>query len=353
MPIGFGIAGCGTIADVHAQALHQIPGARLIACYSRRASLARQFAQRHECRAATSLAELLADSKIQAVVVATPSGTHAETAVPAARAGRHVIVEKPLEITLPRCDAIINACEQAGVVLSTIYQSRFTDGAKALKRAVDRGRFGRITLADAHVNWHRTQQYYDSGQWRGTWSIDGGGALMNQAIHSVDLLLWLVGDIASVTAASATLGHQRIEVEDTLVASLRYANGALGAITASTAAYPGEPRRIEIYGTRGSAALAGRDIANWQFAGRASDPPVAARDRSPALTGASNPASIPVDDHAGQLRDVVRAIRTGRQPAVDGREGRRSVEVVLAIYEAARSGRAVQLPLRSRRPRRG
>ena len=182
---------------------------------------------------------MLADPAVDAVSVATPSGAHMEPAVAAAKAGKHVIVEKPLEITLQRCDRIINECEKNGVKLSTFFPSRFHDSSIKMKRAVDEGRFGRLTLGDAYVKWFRTQEYYDSGAWRGTWKLDGGGALMNQAVHTVDLLTWLMGPVVEIQAQTATLAHERIEVEDVATATLRFANGALGIIEASTAVYPG------------------------------------------------------------------------------------------------------------------
>ena len=190
-----------------------------------------------------------------------------EPAVAAAKAGKHVIVEKPLEITLKKCDRIIGECEKNGVQLATIFPSRFHDSSVKLKRAIDGGRFGRLTIGDAYVKWFRTQQYYDSGAWRGTWALDGGGALMNQAIHSVDLL-----DVADgagrwkFSANTATLAHERIEVEDAVVATLRFANGALGVIEATTAAYPGYLKRIEIHGSEGSAVLEEEDLKAWDFA---------------------------------------------------------------------------------------
>src|SRR5205085_253635 len=174
-------------------------------------------------------------------------------AVQAARAGKHVVVEKPLEITLPRCDAIIAACDEAGVRLCTIFPSRFTPANVALKQAIDAGRFGRLTLGDTSVKWWRTHEYYDSGGWRGTWDLDGGGALMNQAIHNVDLLQWLMGDVAVIQGATATLAHERIEVEDTAVACLRFQTGALGVIQATTSVWPGLPKTIAIHGNKGSA----------------------------------------------------------------------------------------------------
>ncbi len=208
---------------------------------------------------------MLAHPGLDVVCVCTPSGAHQDPAVKAAQAGKHVVVEKPLEITLERCDAIIQACDKAGVRLCTIFPSRFTPANLDLKAAIDTGRFGRLTLGDTYVKWWRTQEYYDSGGWRGTWDLDGGGALMNQAIHNVDLLYWLMGDVDSIQAMTATLAHERIEVEDTAVACLRFQNGALGVIEAATSAYPGLLKRTEIHGDRGSARVEQDDITLWDF----------------------------------------------------------------------------------------
>ncbi len=189
-----------------------------------------------------------------------------EPALAVAAAGKHVIVEKPLEVTTERCDQIIDACDKAGVRLVAIFQSRFHESARLMKQAVDEGRFGTITMGDAYVKWYRSQEYYDSGAWRGTWKLDGGGALMNQAIHSVDLLLWLMGPVAEISAMTATLTHERIEVEDVAIANLKFKSGALGVIEATTTAYPGALKRIEIAGSEGSAILEEEDIIQWEFA---------------------------------------------------------------------------------------
>jgi predicted dehydrogenase len=291
---------------------------------------------------------MLADRQVDIVTVGTPSGAHLEPAVAAARAGKHVIVEKPLEITLSRCDRIIRECAKNKVQLSAIFPSRFHRSSIELKRAVDAGRFGRLTLAEAYVKWYRTQAYYDSGAWRGTWELDGGGALMNQAIHSVDLLAWLMGPVVEITAHTALLAHQRIAVEDTAVATLKFKSGALGVIEASTAAYPGYLKRIELHGSEGSAAMEEEDVVAWDFAKSVpGDGAVHRRMAEHKSTGggASDPAAIGHHGHTEQFRDVVAAIRENRKPAIDGPEGRRSVEIILAIYKAAETGKAIKLPL--------
>jgi predicted dehydrogenase len=348
MAIGFGIIGCGMIANFHARAIGDVRGAKLVACYDTFPTAADRLAAATGCKAYHQLDAMLADPGVQIVTIGTPSGAHLDPAVAAARAKKHVIVEKPLEITLKRCDRIIDECERAGVELSTVFPSRFHDSSIEMRRAMDAGRFGKLTVGDAYVKWFRPQSYYDSGAWRGTWELDGGGALMNQAIHSVDLLAWLMGPVAEVRAQAATLAHERIAVEDTAVATLRFANGALGVIEASTAAFPGYLKRIEIHGSAGSAAMEEEDIVKWDFAaGDRRDAAVRKQMMKTKSTGggASDPAAIGHHGHAKQFRDVVEAIRNGRRPAIDGREGRRSVEIILAIYRAAETGRAVHLPL--------
>ena len=350
MAYGFGIVGCGMIANFHAKAIGDIKGANVVACFDNFPKSAQRFAKANGCTPYESMKDMLADPKVDIVTICTPSGAHMEPAVAAAKAGKHVIVEKPLEITLKRCDKIIEACEKNGVVCSAIFPSRFHESSKLMKKAVDKKKFGTLAMADAYVKWFRTQEYYDSGAWRGTWALDGGGALMNQAIHSVDLLAWLMGDVESITAHTATLAHKRIEVEDVAVATLKFANGALGTIEASTAAYPGYLKKIELYGSKGSAVLEEEDIKIWDF-----EKPTAAdkallkkmKGKTKSGGGAADPTAIGHHGHTEQFKDVLKAIKGGKKPAIDGYEGRRSVEIILAIYKAAETGKAVPLPLKS------
>lgn len=348
MTTGFGIIGCGMISSFHARAIEDIRGAKLVACYNRSPAAAKKLAKETGCRAYDDLDQMLADPDLDIVTICTPSGAHLEPALASARAGKHVIVEKPLEVTLKRCDKIIEACAKYGVTLATIFPSRFHESARLLKKAVDQGRFGKLTIGDAYVKWYRTQEYYDSGAWRGTWALDGGGALMNQAIHSVDLLTWLMGPVDEISAHASTLAHQRIEVEDVAMATLRFANGALGVIEATTAAYPGALKRIEIHGSAGSAVLEEEDIKRWDFAkSRRADGALRKRMAGKTETGggAADPAAIGHQAHTELFKDALRAIKAGRAPLIDGHEGRRSVEIILAIYKAAETGRTVKLPL--------
>lgn len=346
MPTGFGIIGCGMIAKFHARAIADIPDAKLIACFNRTAPKAEQLAAEFGGEATTDLEQMLARPDIDVVTICSPSGAHMEPCVAAAKAGKHVIVEKPLDVTIERCDAMIAACEHAGVKLATIFPSRFHQSSQLLKQAVDAGRFGKLVLGDAYVKWFRTQQYYDSGAWRGTWEFDGGGALMNQAIHSVDLLLWLMGPAVEVMGHTAMLAHERIEVEDVATATVRFANGALGVIEATTAGYPGSLKKIELTGSAGTAILEEEDIIKWEFAEADPNDEALRREmlgRTKTGGGAADPAAIGHHAHAALFRDMLEAIRDNRPPAIDGVEGRRSVELILAIYESAKTGKKITL----------
>jgi len=347
---GFGIIGCGMISEFHAQAIRAIPGARVVAAYDAVPGKAEQLVERHGGKACRSLAAFLKVPGLEIVTVCTPSGAHAEPAVRSARAGKHLIVEKPLEVTLRRCDRIIAECARAGVKLATVFPSRFAEASVLAKQAVAAGRFGRLALGSAYIKWWRTQAYYDSGAWRGTWKLDGGGALMNQSIHAIDLLQWLMGPVESVVARAGCLAHERIEVEDTAAAVLRFASGALGVIEGSTAAFPGQHKRIELCGSAGSAVLEDEALRQWQFAEeRPEDAEVRARlAEGTQAGGQADPRAISFAGHQKQFEDFLRALETGSAPLVDGPEGRKSVEIILAIYKSAKiGGRPVKLPLRA------
>ncbi len=343
-PLGWAIVGCGMIARFHARALAEVPGAHVAALVSRTEAAARKLADEVGIKPAicTTLDAALKMPGVDAVIITTPSGAHAEPAVEAARAGKHVVVEKPLEITAERCDTIIDACERAGVLLCTIFPSRFGDANVELKKAVDAGRFGRMTLGETTCKWWRSQAYYDEGGWKGTRALDGGGALMNQAIHNVDLLQWMMGGVTHVTGFTATLAHERIEVEDTAVACLKFASGALGVIQATTSVHPGLPKTIGVHGDRGTAVIEQDDILRWDFVEASpEDADIKQRfaQRTGASGGSSNPAAISHQGHARQLADFADAIRTGGRPLVDGKEGRKAVAIIEAIYRSMETGR--------------
>ena len=345
---GFALIGCGMVGQHHITAIDGVPGARLVAVCDVAEATARSFGEQAGVPWYIDYREMAKRPEIDVVNVCTPSGLHMEPALACIAAGKHIVVEKPLEITLDRCDRIIEAAEKAGVQVATIFPSRFGDAAVELKKAVEAGRFGKLTLGDAHVRWWRTQEYYDGGGWRGTWKLDGGGALINQSIHGVDLIQWYMGDAKAVTAVAGCLAHERIEVEDAAIVAIEWANGALGMIQGTTAAWPGFRRRIEIAGDAGSAIMEEDSIIkHWEFRKRR------ARDARIRQTltegehgsGASDPMAFSPENHRRQLADFVKALRKGTRPLVDGLEGRKSLEIILAAYKSAESGRRVELPI--------
>ncbi|MEM8735080.1 MAG: Gfo/Idh/MocA family oxidoreductase [Planctomycetota bacterium] len=343
---GFGIVGCGMIANFHCKAIADIEGAHLVGCYNRTKEKADKLAAEFGGTAYAELDALLANPEVDIISICSPSGAHRDACLAAAQAGKHVVVEKPLDVTVAKCDEMIAACESANVKLATIFPSRFHKSSRLMKDAVDQGRFGQLALGDAYVKWYRTQEYYDSGAWRGTWELDGGGALMNQAIHSVDLLLWLMGPAVEVAAHTATVGHERIEVEDVCTASIRFANGSLGVVEATTAGFPGSLKKIELSGTQGTAVLEEEDIIKWEFAEPLpSDDSLREEMMGKTKTGggAADPAAIGHHAHAELFRDFLEAIRDDRAPAIDGVEGKRSVALIEAIYESAKTGKSVKL----------
>jgi len=342
-PLGFGIIGAGTIAGFHAQAIAQLTGARLVGVASRSADNARKVAEKHGAFASTDTAALLARPGLDIVCITTPSGAHLEPALAAIRAGKHVVIEKPLETTTARAEQILAAAEQAGVHVVPIFQGRFGDGARTVKAALAAGRLGRLVLASAYVKWHRTAQYYTG--YRGSLGLDGGGAVINQAIHGLDLLQWFAGLPAEVFAWQARRVHTGIEAEDTACAALKFSDGALGAFEASTALWPGWSRRIELCGEHGSICLEDDRLARWEFReARPEDEAIRAGGAANALgSGASDPKAINTEGHRRQLQDLVDALRENRAPALDGREGRKAVALVQAIYRSAASGTPVTL----------
>jgi len=342
--IGIALIGAGNIASLQARAIAEVPHARLRVVCAARPERAQQLAAAYGAKWTTVLQEAVARDDVQLVSVCTPSGAHLEPAIAAARAGKHVLVEKPLEITLARVDRIIEVCRQAGVLLGCVFQSRFKEGVRRTREALTAGRLGRLTLADAYVKWYRPASYYAQGGWRGTWALDGGGALMNQSIHTVDLLQYLAGPVVSVYARVSTLVHA-IEAEDTAVAVLSFANGALGVIEGTTTAYPGLPARIELHGDRGTIVLTEGQVTRWDVDGATDEERAQVMGGTLEGTGAADPLAIGHEGHRRQIADMVDAILTGRPPLIDGAEGRKAVEIIRAIYRSAQTDRPVALPL--------
>jgi UDP-N-acetyl-2-amino-2-deoxyglucuronate dehydrogenase len=334
---GFGIVGAGIIAAVHADAIALLPDARLIAVTDVAAGAAGNLAAARGCAAEPSLDDLLARRDVDVVCVCVPSGLHAEVGVRAAKAGKHLVVEKPVDVTLEAADRLIAAARQAGVALTVMSQHRFDPGVTELKRLIDDGALGTLVLGEASTKWYRTQAYYDSAPWRGTSAMDGG-ALLNQGIHYVDLLRWCMGPVTEVTAVCTTQAH-RIEVEDTALAIVKFASGAVGTIGATTAAYPGFPQRLEITGTNGTVTVEDGRLARAALREGADAP----RPPAAGQGAGADPAALDAAVHAAQLADLLAAVDEGREPAVSGRDGRDALEIVRAVYESSRTGRPVRL----------
>ncbi len=345
--IRFGIIGTGTIAALHAKAIAQIDNAKLVAVFDTVAERCQEFGEKYNAKVFTDFNDFLAFPELDAVTVATPTGLHGDVAIPAARAGKHILCEKPLDVNLEKTDAIIDECEKNNVLLSAVFQSRFSRNVQLIKKAYATGRFGKVVLASTQVKWYRSQKYYDSATWRGTWKLDGGGALMNQSIHTIDLLLYINGDAEEVFAYGGTLSHERIEVEDNICAAIKYKNGSLGVIEVSTSCAPGFPRRIEISGSNGSVVLEDDKLIRWQFVDQTKedcDILAAGLDFDGMSSGAVDPiAGITPEGHRRQIVDLVNAIQSGTTPSLPGKEGRRAVQLICAIYDSVRTGKPVKI----------
>ncbi len=339
-PLGFAIVGCGgMIGGVHAVALKEIPDARLVGGWSRSAEKTQRFAEQHRVRAYGSYEELLGDPEVHAVSVCLPSGYHADFGAKAAAAGKHVIVEKPIDITIPRAMTLIGACRKADRKLAVIFQSRYTPAARKVKQALDRGLLGRLILGDAYVKWYRSPEYYKSNAWRGTKAVDGGGALINQAIHTIDLLQWLMGGIQRVSGLVQTSTHA-IESEDLGVATVEYRNGAVGVIEGSTAVRPGFKERIELHGEKGSISLEGGNVTAWKVDGCNEAEYV---DAQKVSYGSTSSPAISYVNHKAQFEEIIAAIQRNTEPSVNGEEGIKSLRIVLGIYESSATRQWIDL----------
>src|SRR5437588_1885665 len=349
-PLRFGLVGCGVIGPVHAEAISLLPDAVLVSVADLIPERAQTLAARYGAIPYTDLSTMLEREGLDVVIICTPSGRHGEHACQVMRSGRHVIVEKPMEIRRAALDEMLRVQRETGVKLAVISQHRFDPASQQVRKLLDEQTFGRLVLGNAVNPWWRSQEYYDSGAWRGTWELDGGGVLMNQSIHSIDLLQWFMGPVKSVYAYTDTLVHH-METEDVAVAVLRFANGALGTIAATTGAYPGVATRVEIFGDQGSAIIENDALAYLHLA-RDDKEAVGSygiQQQAPAVEmqqqsgTAQNPAALSVTGHALQIADMIRAIREDRTPLVDGYAGRLPVEIILGIHESARAHQGVTL----------
>jgi UDP-N-acetyl-2-amino-2-deoxyglucuronate dehydrogenase len=347
--INIGLIGAGNISDTHARAATAIPGVAIAAVFAPTLGHAQRLAARHGAVAYDTLDELLAHRPLEMVAIGSPSGLHADQGIAAARQRLHVLVEKPIDVTTARTDALIAEAARAGVTLGVIFQDRLKPEVQRLKALIADGRLGSPILATAAVKWYRAPSYYRDSRWRGTRSLDGGGALINQGVHTVDLLLWLFGPVRRVYAKAAAKLHQ-IEVEDTAVAVLEFENGALGTLEAATSAFPGYSRRIELTGSNGTVILDGdtlaavdlQDATEAEKAGPA-EGGHAVPSASSATVSAASPIVADASAHQRVFEDFLHAVEWETAPCCDGRGGRASVALIEAIYASARTDRPVEL----------
>jgi predicted dehydrogenase len=334
----FGIAGAGVIATTHAKLIDSIPEAELVAIADEIPDRAQALTAKHGGQALTSVEELVARDDIDTISVCLPSGLHAYAAVQALDAGKNVIIEKPIDVTLEAADRIIEAERRSGKTVAVISQRRFQPSFAYLNKAIGEGKLGKVTSGISESTFWRSQEYYDSGGWRGTWELDGGGALMNQGVHALDLIVWMLGEPVEVSAYFDVLAHERIEVEDTLSATVKFANGAIGTITATTAAYPGRTVRLSINGTEGVAVIESETLQYLHTRSGENGTSDSANhvDQAPEAFGENSIHGA----HRAQYADFIAAVDEGRAPGVTTADGRRALALVLAIYESARAGGA-------------
>jgi UDP-N-acetyl-2-amino-2-deoxyglucuronate dehydrogenase len=342
MPIHIGLIGGGNITETHARAARAIPGVKVSAIHGTNGEKTARLCHEHGGTPYKDFAAFLKHRPMDLVIIGSPSGLHAEQGIAAARESLHVLTEKPIEISTARADALIAEAKESGVQLGVIFQDRTKPHIRQLKNWLDQGALGKVLFVDARVKWYRPPEYYANSRWRGSLALDGGGALINQGVHTVDLLLWLLGDVVRVQARTATLLH-KIEAEDTAVATIEFASGALGVFHATTAAYPGYPRRVEISGSEGTVILEHDRIiaADLQKTPAASAVSAAlaglnesAKDENQS---ASSAAVTDFRGHQAVLEDFLAAMQQNRAPACDGVEGRRSIALIEAIYRAAKA----------------
>lgn len=339
MTRGIGIVGTGAIALKHAQAIEELDGATLLGLFNPNPQSAETARSRFSAPVFTDMEEFLGIDGLDIVCICTPSGMHLEPGLAAAQAGKHLMVEKPLEINTARADKLIEAAAQNGVELAVIFQNRFSPDYQKLKAAVETGVFGRLLMGNAYVNWFRNSAYYSTSTWKGTLKADGGGALINQGIHTIDLLLDLMGDVKSVYGQVQTTLYP-IEGEDLGAALVNFQNGALGNITSATALYPGYPERIEVFGTEGSAILEGGRLIAWNVRNQ---PPLELGVGQVQGSGSSDPNAIGIQLHLDQWRLFLDSLNSKQEVVVDGYTARKSVELICAIYESSRRGERLTL----------
>lgn len=343
--IRYGIIGCGVIAPWHARGVTNTPDAELVAVCDVIEERAQKISADFGGPAVyTDHLKMLDQAGVDAVSVCVPSGLHGQITIDAAKAGKHVMCEKPIEITLPKIDAMIQACKDANIKLGVIFQRRTSPMWHKVKKAIDDGLLGRMVLGDAYLKYFRSQEYYDSGEWRGTWELDGGGALMNQGVHCIDLQRWIMGPVDTIYAQADHL-VRNIEVEDTCCAVMKFASGAFGVLQGTTSVV-GMNHRLEFHGDKGTITVDGEKITRWDVPGQKEEQDASAQDG--IGSAASDPKAIATEGHTIQITDLCRAIIEDRAPMIGGDEARKAVEVILAIYESARTGLPVKMAKESK-----
>src|SRR6202795_2892979 len=338
MTTHIGLIGGGNISETHARAARGIPDVEIAAVFGTNAEKVDRLCREYGGKPYGDYAEFLAHRPMDLVAMGSPSGLHAEQGIAAARHGLHVLTEKPIDITVERADVLIAETRKAGVQLGVFFQDRCKPDILSVKNAVDAGVLGKPILADARVKWYRPPEYYANSRWRGTWDLDGGGALINQAIHTLDLMLWIFGAVKAVQATCRTTLHA-IEAEDTLIAMLEFANGALGVLQAATSAFPGYPRRLELTGSEGTLIIEQDRLLAADLKGPFPD--LLKSSEAEKNPSSFSPVVSDARGHQAVLEDFLRAIRTNTKPRCDGQEGRRSLALVQTIYEACRTGKRV------------
>jgi predicted dehydrogenase len=337
--LGISLVGCGIIAEVQAQAIEISNNVNLVSVYSRNPDNAARLGEKYKVAWYTNWDKFIVNDAINIVSICTPSGNHLDYGKLAAEANKHVVVEKPIEVTLDRANQLIDVCKTNGVKLAVIFQNRYAPDVQKLKKQLDAGAIGDIFLGDAYIKWYRKQSYYDSAAWRGTIALDGGGALINQAIHTIDLLQWVMGEVESVYGQMDTFTHDGIEGEDTAVAVLRFKNGALGVIESSTSIQPAMARRLEIHGTKGTAVLNSDSFTIQK--GQNSD---SKQKEASSSGGAASPMQgYSIVPHKNQFEAIADAINNDTQPPLSGQEAMKSLAIVLAVYESAKTNQPVFL----------
>jgi UDP-N-acetyl-2-amino-2-deoxyglucuronate dehydrogenase len=335
MIIHIGLIGGGNITGTHARAARAIPGVEIGAIYGSHPEKVANLCLDYGGTPFHDIEKFLDHRPMDLVIIGSPSGLHSEHGINAARHGLHVLTEKPIDISTARADSLIAETEKAGVKLGVIFQDRSKPDVQRLKNYLAEGALGKPILADAQVKWYRPPEYYGNSRWRGKLALDGGGALMNQGVHTVDLLLWLMGDVLSVQAQMVTAIHN-IEAEDAIIALLEFSSGAIGTIIAATSAYPGYPRRIELTGSEGTVTLEHDRIIRADL--RTPHPKLLGSESSDRNQSATSAVVSDVRGHQAILEDFLQAIQTNSRPVCDGKEARRSVALIEAIYAAARNG---------------